>query len=108
MGDSGSIPGLGRSPGEGNGYPLQYSDLENPMDCPWGRRESDTTDTLTFTYLSQDPEFKILGMNSAGDPVIKTLRSQCRGTASIPGQGRCRIHHGSAKKMKITKLNAMK
>ena len=31
-GDLGSIPGSGRSPGEGNGYPLQYSCLENPMD----------------------------------------------------------------------------
>ena len=31
-GDTGSIPELGRSPGEGNGYPLQYSCLENPMD----------------------------------------------------------------------------
>ena len=31
-GDLGSIPGLGRSPGEGNGNPLQYSSLENPMD----------------------------------------------------------------------------
>ena len=31
-GDTGSIPGLGRSPGEGNGTPLQYSCLENPMD----------------------------------------------------------------------------
>ena len=31
-GDPGSIPGSGRSPGEGNGYPLQYSHLENPMD----------------------------------------------------------------------------
>ena len=30
-GDVGSIPGLGRSPGEGNGYPLQYSCLENSM-----------------------------------------------------------------------------
>ena len=30
-GDPGSIPGLGRSPGEGNGSPLQYSCLENPM-----------------------------------------------------------------------------
>ena len=29
--DGGSIPGLGRSPGEGNGNPLQYSCLENPM-----------------------------------------------------------------------------
>ena len=32
-GDPGSIPGLGRSLGEGNGYPLQYSGLENSMDC---------------------------------------------------------------------------
>ena len=32
-GDPGLIPGLGRSPGEGKGYPLQYSDLENSMDC---------------------------------------------------------------------------
>ena len=31
-GDPGSIPGLGRSPGEGNGNPLHYSCLENPMD----------------------------------------------------------------------------
>ena len=31
--DLGSIPGLGRSPGEGKGYPLQYSGLENSMDC---------------------------------------------------------------------------
>ena len=30
--DMGSIPGLGRSPGDGNGNPLQYSYLENPMD----------------------------------------------------------------------------
>ena len=32
IGDSGLIPGLGRSPGVGNGNPLQYSSLENPMD----------------------------------------------------------------------------
>ena len=49
-GDSGSIPGLGRSPGEGNCNPLQYSCLENLMDCrawlasPWGHKELDTTD----------------------------------------------------------------
>ena len=49
-GDLGSIPGLGRFPGEGNGNPLQYSCLENPMDggawCPWGPKESDTTEQL--------------------------------------------------------------
>ena len=45
-GDLGLIPGLRRSPGEGKGYPLQYSGLENPMDwySLWGRKESDTTE----------------------------------------------------------------
>ena len=32
-GDLGSVPGLGRSPGKGKSYPLQYSGLENSMDC---------------------------------------------------------------------------
>ena len=44
--DLGSIPGSGRFPGEGNGNPLQYSCLENPMDggvwCPWGCRVGHT------------------------------------------------------------------
>ena len=44
-GDLGLIPGLGRSPGEGKGYPLQHSGLENPMDCAvHGVAESDTTE----------------------------------------------------------------
>ena len=44
-GDLGSIPGLGRSPGEGKGYPLQYSGLENSMDCiVHGVVELDTTE----------------------------------------------------------------
>ena len=33
VGDLGSIPGFGRSSGKGNSYPLQYSGLENSMDC---------------------------------------------------------------------------
>ena len=37
-GDLGLIPGLGRSPGEGKGYPLQYSGLENSMDCMGSQR----------------------------------------------------------------------
>ena len=41
-GDPGLIPGSGRSPGEGNGYPLQYSCLENPMDGEYGVTESRT------------------------------------------------------------------
>ena len=45
MGDIGSIPGLGRSPGEGKGYPLQYSGPENSLDCiVHGVTESDRTD----------------------------------------------------------------
>ena len=54
MGDPGSIPGLGRSPGEVNGKPLQYPCLENSMDGGvwWdtlhgGRKESDTTERLS-------------------------------------------------------------
>ena len=47
--DTGSVPGPGRSPGEGNGNPLQYSCLENGQRSPagyspWGHRESDTTE----------------------------------------------------------------
>ena len=51
VGDSGSIPGLGRSPGEGNGNPFHFSCLGNPMDrgAWWGTvhgvtKESDTTE----------------------------------------------------------------
>ena len=43
-GNLGSIPGLGRSPGEGKAYPLQYSGLENSKDSPRGCKESDMTE----------------------------------------------------------------
>ena len=50
-GDLSSIPGLGRSPGEGKGYPLQYSGLENSMDCvPMGSKRVGH-DWVTFTSL---------------------------------------------------------
>ena len=49
-GDTGSIPGLGRSPGEGNGSPLQYSGLENftGLYSPWSGKESDKTEQLSL------------------------------------------------------------
>ena len=55
VGDPGSIPGSGRSPGEGNGNPLQYSCLENPMDggAWWAtvhRVTKSPTGLSTFTF----------------------------------------------------------
>ena len=48
--DLGLIPGLGRSLGEGNGYPFQYSGLENSMDCiVHGIAESNTTERLSLS-----------------------------------------------------------
>ena len=52
-GDQGSIPGLERSPGERNGYPVLFSGLENSMDriySPWDRKESDTTERLSLSW----------------------------------------------------------
>ena len=51
VGDLGLISGLGRSPREGKGYPLQYSGLENSMDCiiHMGHKESDTTESLSLS-----------------------------------------------------------
>ena len=53
-GDPGSTPGLGRSPGEGNDLPLQYSCLENPHGqrsltgySPWDRKESDMSEWIS-------------------------------------------------------------
>ena len=52
VGDLGSIPGLGRSPGEGKGYPLKYSGLENSMDySSWGCKELDTTERLSLHFI---------------------------------------------------------
>ena len=53
VGDPGLIPGLGRSPGEGNGYPPQCSGLENSMD--WVCKESDMTN---FHFLSAFTKIK--------------------------------------------------
>ena len=62
VGDLGSVPGLGRSPGGGHGNPLQYSCLENPHGLrslvdysPWSSKELDTTKQLRYLkYLLLD------------------------------------------------------
>ena len=72
-GDLGSIPGLGRSPEEGNGYPLHYSCLERSLAgySPWGCKELDTTERLStclhmgvVPWLWKDPGHPSLGPRS--------------------------------------------
>src|SRR5574338_653572 len=62
MQERSSNPGSGRSPGEGNGYPLQSSCPENSLDrgpwwatSPWGHKKSDTIKQITLS-LSMQPE----------------------------------------------------
>ena len=52
-GDLGLIPGLGRSPGEGDGHPLQHSGLENSVDWMGWRRVRHDWVTFTFTFTCQ-------------------------------------------------------
>ena len=68
VGDLGSIPGLGRSPGGGPGNPLQYSYLENPHEqrtleaySPWGLKELDMTEWLS-TQTPNNPDFNKIEM----------------------------------------------
>ena len=52
MGDLGSIPALGRPPGEGNGYLLQYSGLETSMDCVVNGVTKSQTQLSDFHFIS--------------------------------------------------------
>ena len=63
--DLGSIPGLGRSPGGGHGYPLQYSGLENSMDCIVHRVTKIWTRLSDFHVL-----FLFLSLSSIAPPSI--------------------------------------
>ena len=68
-GDKGSIPGSERSPGEGNGNPVQYSCWENPMDrgawwatySPWGHKELDTAEGPTLHFIVKLSTLQIHG-----------------------------------------------
>ena len=66
MRDLGSIPGLGRFTGKGNNYPVQYSGLENPMDCivhgSWRVRHN----WMTFTFTFHFPVHNTFGNTSDG------------------------------------------
>ena len=58
-GAPGSIPGSGRSPGEGNGNPLQHSCLERSLIgySPWGCKESDTTERLHLRIIESYTQY---------------------------------------------------
>ena len=88
VGDLGLIPGLGRSPGEGNSDPLQYSGLENSMDRGvWqatihGVAKNGTqlshTHTHTYTHSTSFP----------GGSVVKNLPANAGESGLIPGSGK--------------------
>ena len=86
MGDLGSIPGLGRSPGEGNGYPLQYSGLENSMDYTVHGVAKSRTRLSDFPFLASQvvqmvknlPAMQETWVRSLGqeDPLEKGMATQ--------------------------------
>ena len=69
-GHLGSIPGLGRSPGEGKGYSLQYSGLENSVDCVVYRVTESWTQLSDFHFLKENNFFSPL--DGGGDININT------------------------------------
>ena len=72
-GDLGLTPGLGRSLGEGNSYPLQYSGLEKSMDCTVHGVAKSPTRLSDFHSLSSRQQNYT--WNFPGCPVVKTLSS---------------------------------
>ena len=79
-GDLGLTPGLGRSPGEGNGNPLQYSCLENPMDggASWATvhtvaKSRTQLSDFTFTFLFYDV-FYLNDKEKVQPQVIETVQ----------------------------------
>ena len=74
-GDQGSIPGLGRSSGEGNGNPLQYSCLENPMNrgAWWSTVHGITksqTQLSNFTFYREYGWIKLLFKNTSKSVIL--------------------------------------
>ena len=72
-GDPGSIPGSGRSTGEGKGYPFQYSGLENSIDCIVHGAQRVRLDWATFTFSEADV-ITAIGMNVVLEDVRKLIQ----------------------------------
>ena len=80
-GDPGSIPGLGRSPREGNGKPLQYSCLENPMDGGACRVQSMGSQRVGHDWATS------ISFSIIQEPVIKTIskKEKCKKSRVVWG-----------------------
>ena len=75
MGDLGLIPGLGRSPGEGKGYPLQYSGLENSVDCivhGVAKNQTRLSDFHSLTHSKAEATVAYLWAGSNNCPPLST------------------------------------
>ena len=70
------IPGLGRSPGEGKGYPLQYSGLDNSMDYTWGHKELDMTEQLSLFNAFEKSRNEKTKERLSTDPLVVLLWEQ--------------------------------
>ena len=86
-GDLGSVPRLGRSPGEGKGYPLQDAGLENSMDYTVHRVAKSLTwlsdlHTLTSVVIRKQSR------GFLGGSVVKSPPANVEDTGSVPGLGR--------------------
>ena len=75
VGDLGSIPGLGRSPGAGNGNPLQYSCLENPTDrgAWWATVHGVAKSRTRLSPHAQKLKYCKLGWGIPGNHKIKSI-----------------------------------
>ena len=83
-GDLGLIPGLGRSPGEGKGYPLYYSGLENSMNCIVMGSQRVGHDWETFTHLLlYYCEYKYTGWASVGSRAHSRAFPHMAGVPSV-------------------------
>ena len=82
-GDMGLAPGLGRSPGEGKGYPLQYSGLENSVGyiVHGGHKESDITEQLSLSLSNIDLTKTVMNTGKGSMGWFKKVKS----SAAISG-----------------------
>ena len=109
VGDRGSIPGLGRSPGEGKGYPLQYSGLENSVDyspfrswvnpreiSSWGKKEEVLAlVALLLTNRDKVGVFYPPSARISSRYVVTLLESDAKKSVDkhcFPWSGRARVH----------------